>query len=102
MKVHLRFDSSTNQHSRITVFLNGRNCGQLTASPDEIDRFYLIADHGCRALSLHRGDIEFVGSGSHRPDEPIPPLPRAEGDPCEDPDSETGLDFGGPYGEGNG
>lgn len=76
MKIHYRFDSTDGHHTRATIFVNGANCGSLCMSPDEADWFYLVLDIGCSALSPESlTPIDFVGSGIHRPDEPIPPVP---------------------------
>ncbi len=76
MKVHLRFDSTNSVHSRFTIFVNGKNSGNLCMSPDEADWFYLSLEKGCKELSIPNATpIEFVGSGTHRPNELIPPVP---------------------------
>lgn len=76
MKIHLRYDSTNQAHTRLTIFVNGRNTGQLCMSPDEADWFYLALERGCTSLSpAGLPPIELIGSGSHRPDAPIPPVP---------------------------
>ena len=64
MKVHLRFDSTNDAHTRITIFVSGKNCGELAMSPAEAIWFHHILAKGCSALSppgLKR--IEFISSG---------------------------------------
>jgi len=72
MRIHYRFDSSNEQHTHQTIFINGRNCGTLCTSPDEADWLYLVIEKGCEVLSP-KGlpPIEFQGSGSHRPDQAL-------------------------------
>lgn len=71
MKIHLRFDNYNEQHTRLTLFTNGQNNGQLCLSPAEADWFYLALHAGCEQMK-----IEFVGSGHNAKDgDPIRPLP---------------------------
>lgn len=66
----------------MTMFVSGKNCGSLTMSPDEADWFYLALERGCKAVSPPGlKPLEFVGSGSHRPNELIPPLPETNSKP---------------------
>ncbi len=59
MKVHLRADSVNGAHVRITVFLNGANCGgQLTMCVSEGLNFHDIVAAGCA-----NGIDSFVSSG---------------------------------------
>jgi|GEM_PF-4772464 hypothetical protein len=68
MKVHLRFDSTDAQHTRMTLFTNGASCGQLTMSNAEAIWFHHILSKGCDGLSPKGSKpIEFVSSG-HAPD----------------------------------
>lgn len=77
MKIHLRFDSFNEQHSHMTLFINGKNNGTLVMSPAEADWFYFVLERGCNALKLGVDDsITFVGSGHNAKDgDPIRPLP---------------------------
>ncbi len=49
MKVHLRFDDSNPGYTRLTIFLNGGNCGQLTMRTDEAASFHRILAGGCES-----------------------------------------------------
>lgn len=65
-KVHFRFDSRNEVHSRITLFVNGKNSGQLCMSPEEADWLYHVIAKGCVALSPDGiPPFEFVGTGSN-------------------------------------
>jgi len=80
MKIHIKFTGTDPQHSHMSVFVNGQCCGELCMSPDEADWFYLCVQAGAKALSPPGTvPIEFVGSGTHRPDEYLNPPP-----PCPD------------------
>lgn len=39
-KIHLRADSANGAHTKITVFCNGANCGQLTMTEEEATFFH--------------------------------------------------------------
>ena len=56
MKVHIRFDESNAKHTKFTLFLNGGNCGQLTARTDEAANLHQIIFNG------HRKGIDEVKS----------------------------------------
>ncbi len=59
MRVHLRFIEGNEQHQKVIVFVDGRNCGTLTLGADhEACGFYQIVSNGCSADC-----DEFVGSG---------------------------------------
>lgn len=77
MKIHLRQDKITSEHSQSTLFINGRNCGSLTMSPDQFDWFYIALERGVHELNAPGlPPFDFVGSGASRgEDVPIPPLP---------------------------
>ena len=40
MKIHLRADSANGSHTRLTIFMNGARCGQLTMREDEAVFFH--------------------------------------------------------------
>lgn len=40
MKVHLRADSADGTHTKLTVFMNGANCGQLCMKEAEASFFH--------------------------------------------------------------
>jgi hypothetical protein len=58
MKIHLRVDSSNAAHTKFTVFMEGGNCGQLTARTEDFFNFYQLILRGSRD-----GIDEFHGSG---------------------------------------
>ena len=58
MKLHMRFDDSNAQHTRMTIFINGGNCGQLCVRTDDAVHLHMILAYG---LSLPTD--EFVSSG---------------------------------------
>lgn len=71
MKIHLRFNSYDEQHTKMTLFINGQNNGELCTSPSEADWLYFVIERGSRDLG-----IEFIGSGHNAKDgDPIRPLP---------------------------
>ncbi len=47
MKLHIRLDYSNAQHTGLTVFSNGANCGQLIMRTEhEVVHFLMILRHG--------------------------------------------------------
>jgi hypothetical protein len=42
MKIHLRADEANGEHTKVTVFMNGANCGQLTMREDEAIFFHEV------------------------------------------------------------
>ena len=58
MKLHLRFDSSNEAHTRCTVFMNGANCGQLCMTTAEA-----LAFHDTFAFGAEVTGLEFCASG---------------------------------------
>uniref|UniRef100_A0A6M3L5L1 Uncharacterized protein n=1 Tax=viral metagenome TaxID=1070528 RepID=A0A6M3L5L1_9ZZZZ len=62
--IHLRFDQSTG-HQKLTIFIDGANCGELTMKPEEAIWFHHICARGCAVL-----DMSFLSSGI-----PIHPTP---------------------------
>ncbi len=46
MKIHFRIDDSNETHSRFTVFVAGKHCGQLCMGTDEIVHFFMIFREG--------------------------------------------------------
>lgn len=58
MKLHMRFDESNAKHTRFTVFIDGRNCGQLCCGTEDVVSLHMILAHGCSP------DLDyFVSSG---------------------------------------
>lgn len=51
MKIHLRADSANGVHTKVTVFLNGANCGQLTMGDAEAVNFLQIIELGCASTT---------------------------------------------------
>lgn len=47
MKIHMRFDDSNPTHTRFTIFIDGKNCGQLCMGTEESVRFHNIVNDGC-------------------------------------------------------
>lgn len=46
MKIHWRIDESNITHTRLTLFLNGQNCGQLCIGTDDVVSFLMIQQNG--------------------------------------------------------
>jgi len=42
MKIHLRADEANGVHTKVTVFMNGGNCRQLTMREDEALFFHEV------------------------------------------------------------
>jgi len=64
MKIHLRSESTDAVHTRFTVFIDGKNCGQLCLGTEDARRFYMIVYNG-----THPELDTFVGSGRWNGDE---------------------------------
>ncbi len=47
MNIHLRTQNRNSEHERITVFVNGKNAGELCMSPRECGQFAKIVKTGC-------------------------------------------------------
>jgi len=58
MKIHLRADCYNPRHTRITVFLDGANCGQLCMPNEDAGNFHQIVSLGCVT-----GVDEFLSTG---------------------------------------
>lgn len=48
MKIHLRAYATNSTHTRFHVFVNSKNVGDLTMSPDEACNFHQIVQMGCQ------------------------------------------------------
>ncbi len=59
MKVHLRADSADGTHTKFTVFMNGRNCGQLCMTEKEAIYFHEVVTR----TSYKIEDDEILTSG---------------------------------------
>ncbi len=46
MKIHWRIDESNATHSRLTLFVAGKNCGQLCLGTPDLGHFLMIFRHG--------------------------------------------------------
>ena len=57
-RLHLRADEANGKHTKITVFSNGANCGQLTFDENEAVFF-----HHCIAMSRYSQPGEVISSG---------------------------------------
>jgi len=74
MKVHLRADEHNAEHTRVTVFCNGANCGQLCFRNYEATQFHQIVAGGCGK------DVdEFVSSGKWGEAQDAARAPQQEG-----------------------
>jgi len=58
MKIHMRFDRGNPEHQYFTLFVNGKNTGQLCMSPNEAGELHMILSH-----ALDMPNDEFVSSG---------------------------------------
>jgi hypothetical protein len=58
MKVHLKYHDSNERHTRVTVFINGANVGELCLLTEDIVTFQLVMSHG-----LNLQTDEFYTSG---------------------------------------
>lgn len=58
MKVHMRFDESNQEHTRITFFIDGKNVGQLCLGTEDAVALHMILSNG-----LNMPNDEFVSSG---------------------------------------
>ena len=46
MDIHWRIDDSNSEHTRLTLFLAGKNCGQLCLGTNDLGHFLMIQHHG--------------------------------------------------------
>jgi len=58
MNIHLRADHTNPEHTRFTVFIDGKNCGQLCLGTEDARSFYMLVQNG-----KHPELDTFVGSG---------------------------------------
>jgi hypothetical protein len=58
MKITLQANSTNEQHTCFTVFVNGVNCGVLCMLVKDATTFYMIVSNGC-----HKKLDTFVGKG---------------------------------------
>lgn len=80
MNIHLKFNSTNGTHTRMSLFVNNKLTGNICMSPDEADWFHETLSAGAQLLSIDGMiPIDFISSGIHRPDEPIPPVPVSRG-----------------------
>ena len=64
VKLHLRFNNTNLKHARMTLFVNGANCGDLCMLNSEAIWFHHILQKGAEVLSPpDKEPIEFVSSG---------------------------------------
>jgi hypothetical protein len=64
MKLHLRANETNAKHTRLTLFVNGANCGELCLLNAEAIWLCHILSKGTDALSpAGRIPIDFVSSG---------------------------------------
>lgn len=71
MKIHLKFKENSNiTHSKMTLFINGKNCGEIITSPPEAIWLHHIISHGVDVLGRPGlRDFKFESSGSNNIDE---------------------------------
>lgn len=62
MRIHLRFDSSNEEHTRSTLFINGKNSGSLCMSPRETCHLYQVLAAGVKHLNAEYGDARLERS----------------------------------------
>ena len=60
MRIHLRADSVNGIHAKITVFINGANCGQLTMREQEAKDWLYIVRSGVSAIDSLEVSGEWV------------------------------------------
>lgn len=60
MRINFRIDSKTSGHIRFTIFMDGRNCGQLTTSPNELKELALTLESGI-VEGNHSVEINHLG-----------------------------------------
>lgn len=72
MKIHLHYHDSNETHTRITVFIDGANCGELCLNTKDIVTFQLIICAGCVLKMDH-----FISTGRIWDDDRL--TPREEG-----------------------
>lgn len=63
MKIHLRADSVTKEHTRITVFIDGKNCGDLCLGTEDARVFCNVIADGVSAGNIGN----FITSGNWNP-----------------------------------
>jgi hypothetical protein len=44
MKINVRIDDNSMVHTRVTIFIDGKNCGQLTLGSADVDAFVKLLD----------------------------------------------------------
>ncbi len=49
MNIHLRADSTNPEHTRFTVFIDHKNCGQLCMGTKDAVSFHLVVQNGTHA-----------------------------------------------------
>lgn len=63
MKINLRFVSSNPDHTHMTLFVNGKNSGNLCMSPAEATKFSHVLDKGAKHLNSENGTARYEFSG---------------------------------------
>jgi len=63
MKIHVRIDESNPTHTRMTLFLNGQNCGQLCVGTEDIPTMKRVFANGMNPYTVDDEGDEYVESG---------------------------------------
>ena len=58
MKIHIRFEGSNPTHTRMTFFLDGKNCGRLCVGTEDVVTLSMILRNG-----ISRNMDTYVESG---------------------------------------
>lgn len=71
MKIHLRADSTNKEHTRFTIFIDGKNCGDVCMGTREARAFSNMVENGMevnRLTNFLSGDV-FLKTGFWNGDE---------------------------------
>lgn len=63
MTINLRFDSSNREHTRMTLFVNGKNSGSICMSPAEAVKLSYVLRKGAKHLNAEDGPARFESTG---------------------------------------
>ena len=69
MKIHLRADSTNKEHTCFTIFIDGKNCGNLCMGTEDAQLFSYFIKRGASAEDPGRNI--FLTSGNWHPEIPI-------------------------------
>ena len=74
MRINLRIDEKYPQHVRFTVFIDGRNCGQLCTSPKELTGLAILLASGATLEIEYENEwhsVEVNGKGVYETSCPL-------------------------------